>query len=147
MSFFKQAIPSMSPRHGSSIIVTLFEGEPYTLWNVKDLARHSNLQVAESFRFQATAYPGYKHARTLGVVKDKNGESGGGWKGEDRAARSYVFVRKGEGVVMGDGKKKKGGNESSSEDEDEDEVDKKVIENEDGTGEEREEESNDDSFD
>ncbi|KAI1144174.1 hypothetical protein F5Y05DRAFT_363882 [Hypoxylon sp. FL0543] len=92
VDFFKRAMPSLAP--GGSIVVTLFEGEPYTLWNVRDLARHSGLQVERSFKFQASAYPGYHHARTLGVVKGKNGEVGGGWKGEDRAARSYVFVRK-----------------------------------------------------
>ncbi|KAI1410145.1 hypothetical protein F5Y13DRAFT_168436 [Hypoxylon sp. FL1857] len=92
VEFFKRAMPSLAP--GGSIIVTLFEGEPYTLWNIRDLARHSGLQVERSFKFQASAYPGYHHARTLGVVKSKSGETGGGWKGEDRAARSYVFVRK-----------------------------------------------------
>ncbi|KAI4870931.1 hypothetical protein F4820DRAFT_402424 [Hypoxylon rubiginosum] len=92
VSFFERAAPSLAP--GGSIVVTLFEGEPYTLWNIRDLARHSGLRVERSFRFQASAYPGYHHARTLGVVKNKNGEAGGGWKGEDRAARSYVFVRK-----------------------------------------------------
>jgi 25S rRNA (uracil2634-N3)-methyltransferase len=81
---------------GGSIIVTLFEGEPYTLWNIRDLARHCGLQVERSFKFQASAYPGYHHARTLGVVKSRSGEAGVGWKGEDRPARSYVFVRKGE---------------------------------------------------
>lgn len=79
------------------MVVTLFEGEPYTLWNIRDLGRHSGLQVERSFRFQASAYPGYHHARTLGVVRNKQGEvTGGGWKGEERAARSYVFVRKDE---------------------------------------------------
>ncbi|KAI0013624.1 hypothetical protein F4779DRAFT_344649 [Xylariaceae sp. FL0662B] len=94
VSFFKRALLSLAP--GGSVIVTLFEGEPYTLWNIRDLARHSGLQVQRSFRFQASAYPGYRHARTLGVVKNRHGEAGGGWKGEDRAARSYVFVRKDE---------------------------------------------------
>ncbi|OTB20147.1 hypothetical protein K445DRAFT_50400, partial [Daldinia sp. EC12] len=92
VEFFKHAMPSLAP--GGSIIVTLFEGEPYTLWNIRDLARHTGLQVERSFKFQASAYPGYHHARTLGVVKSKTGEMGGGWKGEDRAARSYIFVRK-----------------------------------------------------
>ncbi|RDW83242.1 hypothetical protein BP5796_04733 [Coleophoma crateriformis] len=96
VAFFKAALPSLSPKSGSSIIVTLFEGEPYTLWNIRDLARHSGLQVEKSFKFQAKAYPGYKHARTLGVVKSKKGETGGGWKGEERPARSYIFVRKGD---------------------------------------------------
>ncbi|KAI2642599.1 hypothetical protein GGS21DRAFT_498715 [Xylaria nigripes] len=92
VSFFQRAMPSLAP--GGSIIVTLFEGEPYTLWNIRDLARHSGLKVDRSFRFQASAYPGYHHARTLGVVRSRSGEVGGGWKGEDRAARSYVFVKK-----------------------------------------------------
>ncbi|KAI1808559.1 hypothetical protein F4811DRAFT_548945 [Daldinia bambusicola] len=92
VEFFKRAMPSLAP--GGSIIVTLFEGEPYTLWNIRDLARHTGLQVERSFKFQASAYPGYHHARTLGVVKSKSGETGSGWKGEDRAARSYIFVRK-----------------------------------------------------
>lgn len=117
MEFFKRALPSLSPKQGSSIIVTLFDGAPYTLWNIRDLARHSGLEVKESFKFQAKAYPGYRHARTLGIVKGKNGEVGGGWKGEERAARSYVFVRKGEGAVVGEGKDKKK-EESSDEEED-----------------------------
>lgn len=96
VSFFQRVLPALQP--GGTIVVTLFEGEPYTLWNVRDLARHAGLQVDRSFRFQSAAYPGYKHARTLGVVKSKKGEVGGGWKGEQRSARSYVFVRKGDDV-------------------------------------------------
>ena len=119
VEFFKHAIPSLSPKPGSSIIVTLFEGEPYTLWNIRDLGRHSGLEVKESFKFQAKAYPGYRHARTLGVVKSKIGEVGGGWKGEERPARSYVFVRKGEGAVVGNGMK---GKEESSDDEEEEDL-------------------------
>ena len=69
-----------------TIIVTIFEGEPYDLWNIRDLARHVGLRVVRSFKFQASAYPGYKHVRTLGTIT-----GGGGWKGEDRPARSYVF--------------------------------------------------------
>jgi 25S rRNA (uracil2634-N3)-methyltransferase len=91
------------------------------LWNIRDLARHSGLQVEKSFKFQAKAYPGYRHARTLGVVKGKNGESGGGWKGEERSSRSYVFVRKGEATAPGDGVEgKKKNNDSSDDEEDSD---------------------------
>ena len=93
VAFFGRAAPSLAP--GGSIVVTLFEGEPYTLWNVRDLARHSGLRVARSFAFRPAAYPGYHHARTLGAVRNRQtGEVGGGWRGEDRPARSYVFVRK-----------------------------------------------------
>ncbi|MCJ1353545.1 MAG: hypothetical protein MMC33_003531 [Icmadophila ericetorum] len=70
-----------------SVLVTLFEGDPYERWNIRDLARHVGLRVRESFKFPWEAYPGYAHRRTGG------NESGGknGWKGEERNARTYVF--------------------------------------------------------
>ncbi|KAL2122988.1 hypothetical protein VTJ04DRAFT_3443 [Mycothermus thermophilus] len=111
VDFFRTAQRSMSPDPTAAIIVTLFEGEPYTLWNIRDLARHAGLQVETSFRFVASAYPGYAHARTLGVVKNRRGEvSKTAWKGEERPARSYVFVRKGEGGLdlWGHDKNRKG---------------------------------------
>jgi 25S rRNA (uracil2634-N3)-methyltransferase len=73
---------------GGRVMVALFEGEPYTLWNVRDLARHAGLKVVESYRFDWEQYPGYAHVRTLGAI-----EGGGGWKGEDREARMYVFEK------------------------------------------------------
>ncbi|KAJ5095133.1 hypothetical protein N7532_007424 [Penicillium argentinense] len=80
-----------STREGpGQILVSLFEGEPYTLWNIKDLARHAGLQVVTSFRFPWASYEGYSHARTLGEVEGKDGGRGG-WRGEDRDARMYVF--------------------------------------------------------
>lgn len=114
VSFFQRALPCLSP--GGSIIVTLFEGEPYTLWNIRDLGRHAGLAVERSFRFQSAAYPGYHHARTLGVVRNRKGEVGGGWRGEERQARSYVFRRKGD--VSEGGKKRKKGDDSSDDEDD-----------------------------
>ena len=73
-------------RMSGRIIVTLFEGEPYTLWNIRDLARHAGLKVVESWKFDWEQYPGYAHVRTLGAVEN-------GWKGEDRNARMYVFEK------------------------------------------------------
>ncbi|KAL4942856.1 hypothetical protein BDV06DRAFT_155745 [Aspergillus oleicola] len=75
------------------ILVTLFEGEPYTLWNIRDLARHAGLKVVTSFRFPWACYRGYSHARTLGEIEGKDGGRGG-WRGEDREARMYVFEKK-----------------------------------------------------
>lgn len=93
-----------------SIIVTIFDGEPYELWNVRDLARHVGLKVERSFKFQASAYPGYQHARTLGNI-----EGGGAWKGEDRPARTYVFEVKDEGT-QGAPKRIKESEDSDSDD-------------------------------
>ena len=115
VNFFKRSIPSLAP--GGSIIVTLFEGMPYTLWNIRDLARHSGLAVERSFKFQASAYPGYHHARTIGVVKTGSGEvSETGWKGEERPARSYVFVKKDEVATLVS-KRKRAADESEEEEE------------------------------
>ncbi|KAF1351661.1 hypothetical protein EJ07DRAFT_136780 [Lizonia empirigonia] len=75
-------------RSGGRVCVALFEGEPYSLWNVRDLARHAGLRVVESFRFDWAQYPGYAHVRTLGAL-----EGGGAWRGEDREARMYVFEK------------------------------------------------------
>lgn len=116
VSFFQSALRALAP--GGSVVVTLFEGEPYTLWNIRDLGRHAGLQVETSFRFQAAAYPGYRHARTLGVVRNREGEAvGGGWKGEERMARSYVFRRKGD---VSDVKSRKKRNRAGDDDDSDD---------------------------
>jgi 25S rRNA (uracil2634-N3)-methyltransferase len=81
-----KGLPFLRP--GGKVIVTLFEGAPYSLWNVRDLARHAGLKVVESFKFSFKDYPGYSHVRTLGTI-----EGGGGWKGEEREARMYIFEK------------------------------------------------------
>ncbi|RAL05647.1 25S rRNA (uracil2634-N3)-methyltransferase [Aspergillus ibericus CBS 121593] len=82
------------------ILVSMFEGEPYTLWNIKDLARHAGLRVVTSFRFPWACYREYSHARTLGDVEGRHGGRGG-WRGEDRDARMYVFEVKQEDHSVG----------------------------------------------
>ncbi|RFU73014.1 eukaryotic [Trichoderma arundinaceum] len=123
VSFFQRALssPAAPLARGGSIVVTLFESEPYTLWNIRDLGRHAGLQLERSFRFQADVYPGYHHARTFGVVRNKKGEESSGWKGEDRPARSYVFMRKEDIESQAGKKRKRAGDDSSSDDDDNDE--------------------------
>ncbi|KAL6860905.1 hypothetical protein J3F83DRAFT_747929 [Trichoderma novae-zelandiae] len=124
VSFFRRALasPAAPLAPGGSVVVTLFEGEPYTLWNVRDLGRHAGLQLERSFRFRADAYPGYRHARTFGVVRNRRGEESGGWRGEDRPARSFVFMRKEEVEAQASkGKKRKRSGDDSSSDDDDDE--------------------------
>ena len=85
--------------HGAvdgQMLVTLFEGEPYTLWNIRDLARHCGLKIVESFKFPWSAYPGYQHARTMGDIntgldRSDHGKRKGAWRGEERDARCYVL--------------------------------------------------------
>ena len=103
------------------ILITLFTSHPYTLWNIRDLARHTGYIIRESFRFPWEAYPGYHHARTVGDIVSKhekdgdavrqrtnrgsegNGKEGkdgtkkngkGRWFGDDREARTYVLELK-----------------------------------------------------
>lgn len=97
------------------MLVTIFEGEPYSLWNIRDLARHVGLKVGRSFKFQAEAYPGYRHARTLGNI-----EGGGGWKGQDRDARTYIFEVKNEEEVPAQSRKRKNRKGDSSESDEDD---------------------------
>ncbi|EKV05208.1 25S rRNA (uridine(2634)-N(3))-methyltransferase [Penicillium digitatum] len=94
------------------ILVTLFEGEPYTLWNIRDLARHAGLVVVTSFRFPWTSYEGYSHARTAGHIEGKDGERAG-WRGEDREARMYVFEVKQKEPAKKGGKKRSRDEDSS----------------------------------
>jgi 25S rRNA (uracil2634-N3)-methyltransferase len=94
------------------ILVTIFEGEPYTLWNIRDLARHAGLRVVQSFKFPWSNYPGYAHARTLGDIEAKKGGGRGGWKGDERDARTFIFEAKDvevdSGVAAGGSSAKKG---------------------------------------
>lgn len=100
-SFFTSVKPLLSPR--GVIVVTLFEGKQYDLWDIKGLAKAAGLQTRTSFKFAPEDYPGYAHSRTLGNV------SGGGWKGEERNARTFVFeVGDQEGNAAGGGGDRQG---------------------------------------
>ena len=119
-AFFQSAITTLREPSGT-ILVTLFESEPYTLWNVRDLARHAGLVVLRSWKFEKDVYPLYKHARTIGVVKNKAGDvSDSAWNGEERPARTYEF-----GLKEGQGQERKMNHkhEKSAEDSDDDDDD------------------------
>ncbi|KAI9722104.1 MAG: hypothetical protein M1828_004918 [Chrysothrix sp. TS-e1954] len=64
---------------GGKILVTLFEGMPYEMWNIRDLARHAGLVVLRSERFDGEGWKGwgYRHARTFGDVRARAREGGG----------------------------------------------------------------------
>lgn len=101
--------------------------------------------MGRSFRFEAGAYPGYRHARTVGRIEGRRGGGGGGeggeegegekgegmeeerrgWRGEERAARMYIFEVVGERDRRGlvGKKKRKRGRGSEDDDDDDDEED------------------------
>ena len=97
---------------GGAAVVSLFEGMPYELWGVRNLARHVGFTVERSGRFEWERFPGYSHARTLGDMER------GGWKGEEREARMFIFRK--DGGRREDGGKGKGRRNSDESDENED---------------------------
>lgn len=66
------------------VALTLFEGEPYVLWEVKRLGRLEGFRVERSGRFEWAMFPEYHHRRT-------DGEGNTTVKAENRAARMYVY--------------------------------------------------------
>ena len=114
-------------QRASQVLVTLFEGEPYSLWNIRDLARHCGFQVIESFHFPWSKYPGYQHARTIGDITTRNdrlseGKRKGAWRGEEREARTFVLVLKEDASQFSAGKRdrKRRRSQADSSDDDED---------------------------
>lgn len=138
-AFFQSSLPLLS--ENGAILVTLFEGQPYELWNVRDLGRSVGLRVVRSFAFQAELYPGYAHARTCGnmrakgastaeasepsglledeqndssVVENKKSSRPGKWRGEERKARTYEFGLPEKASKSGKKKRKRQDDEESS---------------------------------
>ncbi|KAI9799684.1 MAG: hypothetical protein M1825_004419 [Sarcosagium campestre] len=113
VGFFKAALPLLAPQ--GTVVVTLFVGEPYELWNVRDLARHAGLRVGRSFDFNPALYPGYAHVRTSGK------DPAGAWKADERRARSFVFEVEGpRDKEVKAGKRKRGRDHADDDDDDDD---------------------------
>ncbi|EPS39296.1 hypothetical protein H072_6947 [Dactylellina haptotyla CBS 200.50] len=100
LAFMKNSIPLLAAE--GTVVITLFEGVPYSQWNLRDLAKSCGLECLSSFKFDGGMYAGYKHMRTIGA-RDREGD----WKGEERGARTYIF-----GIIGGGGRD--GGSTSKS---------------------------------
>lgn len=70
--------------------LTLKDYHPYTLWEPKKLAQRHGWTTRTSFKFDASAVPGYAHRRTIGFHPGKSAEAN-----EEvlKGARTYCFVR------------------------------------------------------
>ncbi|ODQ63422.1 hypothetical protein NADFUDRAFT_4248, partial [Nadsonia fulvescens var. elongata DSM 6958] len=64
--------------------VTLFDSMPYTLWNIKTLAKNSGYRLVRSGPFEWDAFPGYAHKKTKGLGDTNK-------RAETRNARVHVF--------------------------------------------------------
>ncbi|KAF8468861.1 hypothetical protein BDZ91DRAFT_721264 [Kalaharituber pfeilii] len=152
LNFFHSARKVLEPKEG---VVTMgtFVGKPYEEWGIRALAKAAGFRVRRSGKFEWGGFPGYGYERTLGNViaggkkgKGKKGglrtgggegaecgvgEVRGGWSGEKREARMWIFEVN-DGTVLNtpknknkrkrEGKKVSGGNanESSGDEDDSD---------------------------
>lgn len=70
----------------TSVILSVFEGEPYVSWGIKALARGAGLKVERSGAFIWEAFPSYHHKRT-NSMRDTTKPAA------ERPARIYSFVK------------------------------------------------------
>ncbi|KAJ8102193.1 hypothetical protein POJ06DRAFT_79159 [Lipomyces tetrasporus] len=80
--FFKSVISILDPR--GTVVVTLFDGPPYSLWNLKELAKAAGFETVRSGKFVWDHYEGYKHRKTSGIGETTK-------KSQERDARLYIF--------------------------------------------------------
>lgn len=101
---FSEDADSASPsptRPVPKILITLFEGEPYTLWNIRDLARSVGLECTRSWRFEWGMWPGYRHVRTLGNLEGGRGRGSVGGEGVDEGVDESEGKGEGKGDDLG----------------------------------------------
>ncbi|OLL25103.1 25S rRNA (uridine-N(3))-methyltransferase [Neolecta irregularis DAH-3] len=84
LAFF-QSLQTLLSGQGT-VVISLADTLPYTLWNIKSLARNTGLRLRTSRKFDGSMYPGYAHQCTIGERKHS-------WKGEERSARMWIFER------------------------------------------------------
>ena len=81
---------SLSASKPGQVHVTIKNGMPYELWDVKNLAKMAGYKTLTSFAFDPSVYPGYEHRRTLGfkdgVSQDANAEI------LKHGSRTFIFV-------------------------------------------------------
>jgi 25S rRNA (uracil2634-N3)-methyltransferase len=97
------------PNRQGSLLITLLNQNPYTLWNLPKLATkppppppsHSATQTEKpqpkyklirSFEFRPEVYPGYAHRRTIGFKEGLSKGDNEEIKGRKGAARTWEFV-------------------------------------------------------
>lgn len=107
LNFFDAAIPLLTAE--GTIVVTLFESEPYISWNIKKLAKSKGLKVVRSQGLDWASLPGYGHRLTA-----KEGHTNK--EQVTRPARIYVFGKNdpNDTTAHGSSNKKRNGNDSDS---------------------------------
>ncbi|KAK9477079.1 hypothetical protein V1514DRAFT_348434 [Lipomyces japonicus] len=83
ISGFLRSVKSVVKPTGK-VIITIFEGLPYDLWQVKELAKASGFDTIRSGKFVWEHYDGYDHRKTAGVGETTK-------KASTRDAKTYIF--------------------------------------------------------
>ncbi|KAL2313545.1 25S rRNA (uridine-N(3))-methyltransferase [Schizosaccharomyces pombe] len=94
LAFFKASKFLLSEK--GVIVITLAETKPYTLWNLKGLAKDAGYTSLMTEKFDSSFYPEYSHRRTIGWIDGISERSP--WKGELRDSRHYCFVVNGSNI-------------------------------------------------
>ncbi|KAI9093768.1 hypothetical protein DFS34DRAFT_630250 [Phlyctochytrium arcticum] len=108
-------LPKNNDTPAGQIHLTVKEGSPYDLWNVREQAKLTGkLTCLRSFTFDPTLYEEYSHRRTIGY---KPGLSAADNEEiEKQGSRTYIFVRASDTPVAVAKRKKKDDDSSSEED-------------------------------
>ncbi|KAK8870116.1 hypothetical protein IAR55_000686 [Kwoniella newhampshirensis] len=98
--------PTFTPPHrAGSVLVTLLNCPPYTLWSVSRLATHPpplcpgtqlpqpRYSLLRSFEFRPEVYEGYAHRRTIGFKEGLSKSENEEIMGRKGKARTWEFVR------------------------------------------------------
>lgn len=93
------------PERQGSILITLLNQAPYTLWSLPQLAQRPpphcpgtrlqqpRYQLERSFKFHPDLYPGYAHRRTIGWKEGKSKSDNEEIVGRQGEARTWEFVK------------------------------------------------------
>lgn len=94
------------PNRQGSLLVTLLDQNPYSLWGLPKLAtrppdfcpgtrdRQPRYKLTRSFEFKPEVYEGYGHRRTLGFKKGVSKDGNQEIIGRKGGARTWEFVRR-----------------------------------------------------
>lgn len=91
----------MPPNREGTLLITLLDQMPYTLWDVKALAtkpppsaqiKQPRYRLLRSFEFVPAAYPGYAHRRTLGWREGKSLANNEEILGRKGRTKTYEFA-------------------------------------------------------
>ncbi|KAK9461425.1 uncharacterized protein V1516DRAFT_675913 [Lipomyces oligophaga] len=84
VGFLKSVSEILNPN--GLVVISLFEGSPYSLWDIKGLAKAGGFESIRSGKFIWQNYPSYNHRKTSGIGDTTK-------KSSERDARMFIFKK------------------------------------------------------